>query len=480
MTRISEELSIAKKSFRSYSKTLLKNSQKQNNDIFKHLTMMRDDLNVNVNKLSSCVVKNLLAKITKMWETLHPIVDSINNFGYIYWLVGLTACASTIVVTLFLLVPLSCSCCHVENLASITFVMAAVVIVLFSVLLGFFTIFLTLIGGNGQVFISQVLFEQPEFTILSKLFDDPGILYDEPPTNGIFHEILVSSEQSDVHFSNNVTIPIVLNECRKDKSAYVVFQFERLLNLSHGLNYQNHPKIINSIDEIEASSSSFLSLTRKSQSVLDELIDEINSDFSFYQTELSRISPDKEMSHFIDQMQRVSLQILDYSTVSRMATLTSTAKRIQTTILQPLEVLKNEVVFHLTALELHMNPWIVQLKKTRQNLNKTQLYLNDKDFAGICASFSESFRERLRLSLEVFKNETLLMLQNGVGCRPLYDIFNGIRWLICGHIIEYINGEKTRFSHVKNSSQFLFRFTFNQFHDSLSLVNGNNHFIGTW
>lgn len=439
LIRIAEELSIAKKSFRSFAKSLHQTSSKQSNDIFKHLTKMRDELNSNVNKLSS-VVKSLTDKIGKIWAILNPTIESFTNFGYFFWLVVLTACASTIVVTLFLLVPLSCSCCHVDNFASVTFVMASVVIVIFSVFLGFFIIAVALIGGNGEIFACRVLFETPHFTVLSKVFDNPGIIYENPPVNGIFHEILISSEQSDFHFANT-SLPTVLNECEKDQSTYFVFQFEKMLNLSYGLDFKNFHSIVNSINNIEASSKSFSTLTRKTQCILDELLNDINSSFTSYQSEISRISPDKEMSHFIDQMQRVSIQIVDSSTKSRMATLTATAKRIQTTILQPLELLKNEVVFHLTALELHMNPWIVQLKTLKKNLNHTQNYLNDKDFAGICARYSESFRERLRLSLENFKNETLSTLEHGVGCRPLFDVFNGIRWFICGHIINSINGE---------------------------------------
>jgi hypothetical protein len=447
LIRLTEELSIAKKNFRNFSKSLRQTSLKRSNDIFKHLTKMRDDLNSNVNKLSS-LVKNLTDKIGKIWDILQPIVESFNSLGYSFWFVVLTACASTIVVTLFILVPLSCSCCHVENFSSVTFVMASVVIVIFSVFLGFFIIIIAFIGGNGEVFACRVLFESPDFTILSKLFDNPGIIYENPPADGIFNEILVSSEQSDFHFAN-ASLPTVLNKCEKDQSTYSVFEFEKMLNLNHGLNFKNYHSIVNSINDIEASSNSFSTLTRKTQCILDELLNDINSSFTSYQSELSRISPDKEMSHFIDQLQRVSLQILDYSTITRMATLTSTAKRIQTTILQPLEVLKNEVVFHLTALELHMNPWIVQLKTLKKNLNQTQHFLNDKEFAGICMSYSESFRERLRLSLEVFKNETLMML-NGVGCRPLFDVFNGIRWLICGHIINSINGEMMINNFIQN------------------------------
>lgn len=256
--------------------------------------------------------------------------------------------------------------------------------------------------------------------------------------NGIFQEFLLTHD--GVHFSN-VSLPSVLNECRCNQSTYEVFHIDRLLNLSSGLNFDNYRQLAESINEIEATSSSFSSMTMKSQSVIENMLRNVNASFTSYQSELSQVSPENELGHFIEQLQRVSLQILDFSTVSRMAALTSTAKRIQQTILQPLETLKNEVIFHLTALELHMNPWIVQLRRTRENLSQTQDYLNAKAFGNACANYSENYRERLKLSLEDFREKANVILTENLGCQPLYDVFNGLRWLICGHIVESISGE---------------------------------------
>lgn len=436
LIQLIQELSTARRNFRSYSMNLKQKFQQQNQDIFKHLTKIRDQLNEKVNKFS-VLAQHVLGRISSIWETVFSIMQTLIDMGYRNWMIGLTACVAGLVVTLFIQIPLSLSYCHVETFASSTFILSTVVIVVFSFLLGFFVIFAALVGGHGEVFICRMLFE-PDFNVLRKLFDNPGIIYANAPTSGIFQELLVAAD--GVQFSN-VSLPIVLNECRRNQSTYEVFQIDRLLNLSHELNYENYQKLAESINGIEATANAFSSLTVKSQSIIGNLLRNVNASFTTYQIELSQISPENELSHFIDQMQRVSLQILDFSTVSRMAALTSTAKRIQSTILQPLEALKNEVVFHLTALELHMNPWVVQLKKTRENLSQTQDFLNSKAFGEVCANYSENFRERLRLSLEVYKNETNVSLHENFGCKPIYDVFNGLRWLICGHIVDSINGQ---------------------------------------
>lgn len=112
-----------------------------------------------------------------------------------------------------------------------------------------------------------------------------------------------------------------------------------------------------------------------------------NSDINFlaYRTDLSRPTPEKDLSTFIDQMQRVSvqvsilfscwhdfaqcsialknmnanviLQIQESTTSSRMSTLGNRARRLQANILQPLERLRSEIQFELTALQLQKEPW---------------------------------------------------------------------------------------------------------------------------
>lgn len=400
------------------------------------MTAIRGEYNGKVNKLST-LVKHVLRKLSGTWETLFTFIDTLIGLGYKHWLIGLTACVAAFVVTFFTQVPLTLACCRVETFAGSFFILSTIIVVVFSFLFGFFVIFIALIGGHGEVFLCRTLFE-PDFNVLRKLLDNPGIIYANAPTNGIFQEFLITPDGSSF---SNISLPIVLNECHRNRSTYEVFQIERLLDLSSELKSDSYRQLVSSIDEIEATPSSFASLTMKSQLIIDDMLRNVNANFTNHQAELSQISPESELSHFIDQLQRVSVQIVEFSTVSRMTALTSTAKRIQLTILQPLETLKNEVVFHLTALELHMNPWIFQLKKTRESLSQTQDFLNAKAFGKVCANYSESFRERLKLSLEVFKNETLRSFSENLGCRPLYDVFNGLRWLICGHIVESINGE---------------------------------------
>lgn len=450
LKKLTEELSLSKKIFRNYSQQLQHDSTKSSEEIMKQLTIMRNGLNETVNKLSS-VVKNVLNMIKNVWSKVIPALDKFNEAGSVNWLMGLVSCSTVLVVTLFLLIPISCTCCQGESLVGISFIMAACVLSIFSVLLGIYAIIEVLIGGHGEVFICRALFESPEFTIIGKLFDNPGIIYSNPPVNGVFAEILMTSEHNPRKFSNT-SLSTVLGECEYNQSSYETFQIENLLELKNVLNFENYLDLTRSIKGIRAAELPFHSLTQNIQSILNDVLKKSGGNFTSYRMDLTQVTPEKEMISFIDQMQRVSLQIQDSSTASRMATLAASARRIQSTILQPLEILKNEIVFQLTALELHIDPWMNRVKDIEESFNKSQKYLDNYSME-ICANYSERFRDRLRLNLAVFRNETLQKVHEGFGCRPLFDTFNGIRWLLCGHIVQPINGNNTSHYYANNFNE---------------------------
>lgn len=264
-------------------------------------------------------------------------------------------------------------------------------------------------------------------------------MFDQPPTNGVLANLLILSEQNPKQFSN-VSLTTALKECEMNKSAYYVFQIDNLLDLKNTLNFENYPDLVRSINNIKAHESQFTSLTERIQYLLSDLYHDSKFNFTSFRVDIQQISPEKEMANFIDQMQRVSLQINDATTANRMGTLASTARKIQKTLLQPLEILKNEIIFQVTALELQIEPWMDKVKEIESNFNQTQAFLN-QNVLEICANFSENFRNRMRMNLETFKNEELEKLGNEYGSRSLFDVYDGIRLLTCGHIIEPINGE---------------------------------------
>lgn len=150
-----------------------------------------------------------------------------------------------------------------------------------------------------------------------------------------------------------------------------------------------------------------------------------------------------------------------------MSTLGNRARRLQANILQPLERLRSEIQFELTALQLQKEPWTDMVNQSIIHLKTTQYFIN-QDSADICYNKSISFKlrysykvhlssllsfvidslflcnpisYRLKEHLMFNQRETLRQLMNNIApCRRLFNIFDANRHLFCHHIIDPLNG----------------------------------------
>lgn len=76
-----------------------------------------------------------------------------------------------------------------------------------------------------------------------------------------------------------------------------------------------------------------------------------------------------------------------------MSTLGNRARRLQANILQPLERLRSEIQFELTALQLQKEPWTDMVNQSLTHLKTTQFFIN-QDSAEICSNKTTAFKLR--------------------------------------------------------------------------------------
>lgn len=81
------------------------------------------------------------------------------------------------------------------------------------------------------------------------------------------------------------------------------------------------------------------------------------------------------------------------ATSSRMSTLGNRARRLISTTLQPLEQLRSDILFHLTALQLQKEPWSEMVNQSLIHIRSTQYFLR-QDAADICFNRSVAFKSR--------------------------------------------------------------------------------------
>lgn len=81
------------------------------------------------------------------------------------------------------------------------------------------------------------------------------------------------------------------------------------------------------------------------------------------------------------------------ATSARMVTLGNRARRLQLSVFKPLEQMRNEIIFHLTALELQKIPWMNQVNNSLMELKSAQFFLN-KDSEIVFTEKTKNFMDR--------------------------------------------------------------------------------------
>lgn len=81
------------------------------------------------------------------------------------------------------------------------------------------------------------------------------------------------------------------------------------------------------------------------------------------------------------------------ATSARMVTLGNRARRLHVSVFIPLDQIRNEIVYHLTALELQREPWMHQVNNTLMHLKSTQFYLN-KESSNVFFVKTKAFKDR--------------------------------------------------------------------------------------
>lgn len=346
------------------------------------------------NRALATTVASLIDRVDRAWTVATPWLDGLDDMGATIWSLALTIAVGILLITGLLVASLVYGCARAENRAGTPFVVAGAAMGCASIALALFTVFGMLLGGHGEVFVCRALYDRPDFVVLGKLFDRPGLMYANGSEPGIIGELLrpIDGSATGGGVGINATLTQALQRCERGGSAYRVFQLDGLMNVSANMDYTSYAPLVDAIDRLNVSTAPLRSLTDPLQSIVEDMY-VIKVNLTAYRTAINQPAPERDMSSFVEQLQHVAMQVQDVGTNSRMSTLASRARRLQTGLLQPLELVRQEIVLHLTLLEDHHRPWEMQVNQSLLQLKTIQQLLN-KDAGNIFGVKTREFRNR--------------------------------------------------------------------------------------
>ncbi|SPP73373.1 uncharacterized protein LOC117582154 isoform X1 [Drosophila guanche] len=433
---LTSEVGVSRSIFSNFPQQVKHDTAYERNYTLEQLSSIRHRTTANAQQLTSAI-NVVLKRLEGTWPSLQPAYNELKEWADMYWSMGWIAAMVIIWVMLFMLMSYCCFLCESNTKSGVVFFVAVLIICLASIALTFYGIFSLAVGGNTEVFLCRSLYDK-DYDMLGKLFDKPGYVYAREPQTGIIGELLrpAGVNRSVV----NVSLGSALRGCEQNQASYNVFQLDAFVNTTKIADLKQFPKVSTAIDAISVSGRTLLSLTQSVQNILENMLQTSSFNLTTYRSSVGAPTPEKDLATFIDQMQRVALQIQDVATSSRMTTLGSRSKRLQASILQPLENLQNEILYHLTALELQRDPWAKQVNQTLNHLKSIQGYLENK--AGeICHNMTRLYTDRLKAYL----TSSRATMESQLGdtttkCRPFYDTFDASRTFLCRNMVDFVNG----------------------------------------
>ncbi|KAH8384586.1 hypothetical protein KR093_001796 [Drosophila rubida] len=433
---LTSEVGVSRSIFSNFPQQVKHDTAYERNYTLEQLASIRHRTTANAQLLTS-TINALLERLDRTWPALEPAYTQLKDWANTYWGVGWIVAMLVVWVLLFMLMSYCCFLCESNSKSGVVFFVTVLIICVGSIGLTAYGVFSLAIGGNVEVFLCRSI-QGPSYEMLGKLFDKPGYAYAAEPQTGIIGELLrpAGVNRSVV----NVSLGTALRGCEQNQASYNVFQLDAFVNTTKIADLKQFPKVSTAIDAISVSERTLLSLTQSIQNILENMLQTSAFNLTTYRNSVGAPTPEKDLATFIDQMQRVALQIQDVATSSRMTTLGSRSKRLQASILQPLENLQNEILYHLTALELQRDPWAKQVNQTLNHLKNIQGYLENK--AGeICHNLTRVYTERLKTYL----TSSRATMESQLGdtttkCRPFYDTFDASRIFLCRNLVDFVNG----------------------------------------
>lgn len=320
-------LNQSRERFRSMPTKMKEHVEPQRMAVQQELKQLTDISNAITRELGF-YARRAIYKIDKVWQKILPHFDELNDVAEVIWTLGLVVTVVCLFgVTLFYgALSLGC-CCDSPKKSGIALIAACVILSLISAALAVFATLALLLGGHGEIFLCGPLYDSPNYYILRRLLDQPGLAFKTESEFGVFHDLLMVPGRGEEQHSGrtvaaaleDVTLEQVLNDCQDGKrSTFAVFQLGKLVNVSDLYDNECNTRVREHIGAVFLDWKAFTgNLTAPLQSSLEKirLVSRVN--LTGYRINLSEPTPVRELATFIDHLQRVSIQVSEFTSLSR-------------------------------------------------------------------------------------------------------------------------------------------------------------------
>ncbi|KAL0129913.1 hypothetical protein PUN28_001873 [Cardiocondyla obscurior] len=360
-------------------------------------------------------------KLSKQLESARNITDYIvprvTAFEHIRWIVGTASALSLLPVLSLLIGALCCRCGSSNNKIRPTLLCGAATSCFVSITLWVVFIIALGIASHTEMLICRPLYD-PNYSTMEVVLETRMFL------------------------GRRLTIPLkeLFEKCRNNEAAYPALRLENTMELEHLTAHWTWSGLSKAISNIKVDLKGLKILTPNLRQRLQDLLYACGLNLTTHRIMIQGPILNKDIGTLSDQLDNISRQLHDRNIARELQSIGTTMRDLTLRRVKPLMKLQDSLVYHLAVLELQVQPLWRQVNQSISHLRTIQYYI-DHQGQKIAQLKTKLYAERLSNYLDQWRIYVFSEMSTEVSkCRPLWNILEGLRYLLCAHILSPLNG----------------------------------------
>ncbi|XP_060822585.1 prominin-1-A [Bombus pascuorum] len=388
---------------------------------------VRNQIRREVNKMRARIfdeARNMEAsnsELVKQLEFARHLMDYttpyIIVFEHVRWLIGIGAVLCILIVWLLLLGALSCRCGSSEDKVRLTLLCGVFIACFISIILWAVFLMTLMLSSHTEMLICRPLHD-PNYSTMQAILET---------------RIFLGKRLS-------VSLKDLFEKCRENEPAYPAFGLGSTTKLEQLTAYWTWSSFTRIILKIKVELKTLKIFTPYLRQQLHNLLYACGLNLTEHRIMIQGRILNKDLEAMSDQLDKVTEQMSDRLTARSLETIVINMQDLTLRRVKPLMKLQDALLYKLAALELQVQPLRQQVNQSLTNLKTIQYYI-DNQGDKIAQMKTKLYTDRLANYLDQWRFHVLSEMGNGVAkCRPLWDVVEGIKLLLCSHFLGNLSG----------------------------------------
>ncbi|KOX80925.1 Prominin-1-A [Melipona quadrifasciata] len=248
--------------------------------------------------------------------------------------------------------------------------------------------------------------------------------------------------ETRIFLGKKLSIPLkdLFEKCRENEPAYPAFGLGNTMKLEQLTAYWTWSGFTRIILKIKVQLKTLRIFTPYLEQQLHNLLYACGLNLTEHRIAIQERILNKDLEALSDQLDKVTEQMSDRLTARSLETIVINMQDLNQRRVKPLMRFQDELLYKLAALELQVKPLQQQINDSLTNLKTIQYYI-DSQSDKIAQLKTKLYTDRLANYLDQWRFHVLSEMGNGVAkCRPLWDVMEGIKLLLCSHFLGNLSG----------------------------------------